>query len=348
MLSLPSFDEALSQTDSEDDKQLHLLLGNGFSVGAHPEFAYDSLYYVAQRSGLPQRAVQIFSMYSTSNFEEVLRVLSDTARVSNLYGYNSSEIANDYEEIKQAFVDVIARVHPLNHHSISASTMIRIGEWLDVFDSVFTVNYDLLLYWVLMEYMRWNRRTRFQDGFGTSLLYGDGSLKFQAIGMSEMVKPFCFLHGALHLYREKGYVRKHTRFDADEQPLIEAIRDALTEGRSPLIVAEGESESKLATIESSSYLWEMLGAFRRIKGTLMTVGWSLGTADDHLLHIICANPQVTNLVVGVYDEPTSEPGQGLIDRANGLQARAEELRNGRYASSGLNVSCFDAKTVELW
>ena len=83
------FNEAIAQIENEGRKP-HVLLGNGFSIGAHGEFEYGSLYEQARGVQLPLRAVQLFEEHGTTNFEGVLRRLDDGIWLAQHYGLDNT------------------------------------------------------------------------------------------------------------------------------------------------------------------------------------------------------------------------------------------------------------------
>ena len=67
MTDLIDFKEAQKRTEKAGGER-HVLLGNGFSIGAHEEFRYGSLFERAKTS-LPRRIQALFHRYGTTNFE---------------------------------------------------------------------------------------------------------------------------------------------------------------------------------------------------------------------------------------------------------------------------------------
>ena len=119
-----TFEDALSAASNMGGKK-HILLGNGFSIGAHQRFNYGTLYQQAVNSGLSSRIRRLFRRYGTANFEEVLHQLEQGRWLVSQYGLGKSttvrEMAKDYETVKQSLIDSIAANHPESRHtSLSA------------------------------------------------------------------------------------------------------------------------------------------------------------------------------------------------------------------------------------
>ena len=348
MDALPSFDDAWGQVGT-DRNERHILLGNGFSIGAHPDFGYDRLYEVAKTKGIPYRSEQLFDRYGTNNFEMVLNQLHESAWLAERYGLGASEIHADHEAVKRALIDAIATVHPDNLALLDYDDIERIGEFLRKFKIIATTNYDLILYWILnvfMEEIHLNRYS-FQDGFGTARGDAGGDLHFFGVP-SSAARIVCYLHGGLHLARIHGTVRKR-RWGFESGSLIEQARTAISNDQPPLFVSEGRKENKEGQIESNGYLTWALQQLRQLKGTIFTYGWALLDQDGHLTQAICANREISNLWVGVYDDPRSSGGLELQARAQRLSEVSTVSRaRGRKPGKPINVRFYDAKSLELW
>ena len=115
------FNEAIVEVDSQGRKP-HVLLGNGFSIGAHEEFEYGSLYEQARCAQLPLRAVELFEEYGTTNFEGVLRRLDNGIWLAQHYGLmNTSgfqEMQDDYGRGKKRFGRIYCPNSPSSLHGV--------------------------------------------------------------------------------------------------------------------------------------------------------------------------------------------------------------------------------------
>ena len=120
-ITLLDFREAMDL--AEDAGKKHVLLGNGFSIGAHTLFKYGTLYEQAKESGLTPHIQAIFERYGTANFEEVLRQLVEgqwLAKHYKLKGTDSKlDMTKDHERIKNALVQAVANTHPPDRSEVS-------------------------------------------------------------------------------------------------------------------------------------------------------------------------------------------------------------------------------------
>ena len=71
-----AFEDALARTA---DRRRHLLLGNGFSIAAWPDFRYGAL--LGTVAGQAPRIEALFARFQTVDFERVGRALLDAREV---------------------------------------------------------------------------------------------------------------------------------------------------------------------------------------------------------------------------------------------------------------------------
>ena len=167
MTKVISFNKAVSRAAKAGAKR-HVLLGNGFSIGAHEQFQYGTLYEQAKRESLPGHVIELFDRYGTTNFEQVLHQLDEGQWLAEHYRLAASDsdserdMATDYESLKSALVDAIANTHPAMPSDIGEARLSSSTNFLKNFTNVFTTNYDLLLYWASLV----QEPYRFKDGFG--------------------------------------------------------------------------------------------------------------------------------------------------------------------------------------
>jgi hypothetical protein len=144
---------------------VHALLGNGFSIGCDRIFRYESLYELAVANGLSARAQAAFARLGTNNFEGVLRLLEDLRSVAPHYGLSEEGcnlVVADAQTIKDTLVTSIATSHLAHAALVPDEKKNAALVFLQRFKNVFTTNYDLLLYWVILAEAG---RPSFTDGF---------------------------------------------------------------------------------------------------------------------------------------------------------------------------------------
>ena len=335
MPDLLNFDEALRQARKAAGP-VHLLLGNGFSLGVHDGFGYGSLYEAAKEN-LPESADAVFRQYGSTNFEQILQKMSDANWIAENYGiYHDSEqriIKEDHDRVKDALISAVESVHPRQFEL--RSEMDRAEEFFlqSHFRRIFSLCYDLMLYWV-MNLRAQDGEFHFQDGFVRNPPEFSGHIVRGKI-------PVYFLHGALHLFRSEGKVRKIVQ--KDNRWILDQVREQISQNIFPIIVTEGSSDRKRDAIESSSYLSWAFSRFRRLHGNLFTYGTSLSNHDAHIREAISSNGKLKSLFVGIHTKMDSE-AMDLMARAKKIQEERRILR----PNHPLDVYFYDSSTAPVW
>ena len=180
----------------------------------------------------------------------------------------------DAIRVREGLVNAVRAAHPPYRENI-ASVIPSCVEFLADFGKVFTLNYDLLLYWVIIG------RQQFNDGFG---------LGTEADGFRGPFKssPRCnifHVHGGLHLFLTSDYeVEKRL---ATAAGMVDAIADTISQGeRFPVYVAEGTSSAKLQRINSIPYLKHSYQQLRESSGAFFVYGHSASDGDAHIYNAL--------------------------------------------------------------
>jgi hypothetical protein len=318
-----SFEEAKAATET---KRRHLLVGNGFSISKHRSFAYDHLYDEALRG---DAALGPLFAGHGADFEAAL---------------GAAESAEDRLRIRKGLVAAIGRVHPTRRF-LSPADCESCGKFLEAFAGrvrephrgrVFTTNYDLFLYWVLMQ-----RQTRLKlyDGFDNTGIWHEGLLDTTFV---------FYLHGALHHFEEnigrlKPIMRQYKLLWEEGLPLPLQVRRHIARGHFPVFVSEGTSEEKRRSIRANPYLRKVNKRFARHledpEAALFTVGHSLGKVDEHISEMIGAGSAA--VYIGVY--------RPLDDGARaGELAKTWADRRKMAGQPPLHVRLFNTAECSIW
>ncbi len=241
----------------------------------------------------------------------------------------------DLETIKRALIEAIGGSHLQHPGEILEERKERAVEFLKQYRSVFTTNYDLLLYWITMN----SDPPLFDDGFR----YDPDDQSRLVFSFYSGDRQMFYLHGALHLYLEEGRLCKH-RSGTDGLCLTDLIRESLDRGQYPLFVAEASAGQKLRQISESTYLTRCRIEFISLKGSLVILGHSLGEADGHILDAIIRNRRLSNLYVGLHGDPESPSNQVTQATARRLRVQRAQLAQ-QYP---LEVYFYDSETARVW
>lgn len=297
-------------------KNKHLLLGNGFSIALRPDiFTYGSLYDNADFSAAPH-VQRLFEALKTNDFEVVIKHLQDSATVVSVYRPKLVTLARslraDAAAIKDALVNAIAKRHPDRPYDITDKQYASCRTFLSAFSHIFTLNYDVLLYWALMQDEVDELQLQHDDGFRHPEDDPDQPWVSWQQGNSATVS---YLHGALHLFDAGSEITKYT-WSKTTKPIVDQIRSAMEDEKYPLFVAEGTSKSKRERILHSGYLHKALRSFEQCckpaGNAIVVYGHSLADNDRHVLSYI-AKGNASDLLVSLFGNPDT-PGNKTVIR----------------------------------
>jgi len=354
-----TFADALAETHS---LKRHLLLGNGFSIALFPDrFRYASLLEETNFSQIPE-AEAAFKSLETTDFEVVIHALRQAVILHRIYDNHpeiSRKMDDDAEILKELLVQAIAGTHPERPSDITEEQYQSCRQFLSHFlgdarsningkdrrGCVFTLNYDLLLYWALLHVNEDDDNAvilKHDDGFRESDSEHDAPY---VSWEGEVLHTQCVyhLHGALHIYDDNGNVNKICWERSGGIPLVDQIRASLEEDKFPLFVSEGSSASKFAHIRHSAYLHVGLRKFGAQEGCLFVFGHSLAENDDHVLEQI-ERGKYERLYISLHGDASSEWNKKIIRRAEKIQ----RFRQDRKKAKALDIKFFDASSAKVW
>lgn len=322
----------------------HLLLGNGFSISCRPTlFTYGTLFERANFTSIPN-ARKAFDLLGTRNFEVVIRALGHFSVLAKVYWPNNpmaeASAAADAHALKEALVSAVAHSHPDRPHAIEGSEYQCCRSFLRGYKSINTLNYDLLLYWALMQDELGDEAIPCDDGFRKPA--DDNEAHYVSWDPdTSKTQTIRYLHGALHLFDTGSEMQKWTWVNT-QIPLIEQIREALQRDFYPVFVSEGTSDEKLERIRHNDYLCKMYRSFTELKGAIVVFGHSLDASDDHIFQDrIGRHGKTETLYVSLHGDATTPANQNIIKRAT-------QLPNLRKIRSPLTVKFFNADSACLW
>lgn len=322
MPNVISFDDAIQAAPEEDRS---LLIGNGFSA---KYFNYGTLL---EKSGLEEGSPlrNLFNELDTVDFEAVVRALEDAAIVERAYGKDdhSNELIEHAQQVREALVKAVNETHPA--HKIELTFQLDSGaKFLANFATVFSLNYDLLLYWVNLE------KVKLRDGFGL----GEESLNGTFRGpFSENAHCDIFnLHGGLHLFRDTdGEICKALNTG---DGVIATITKTIIQGRRlPVYVAEGTSAAKMGKINSVAYLRHCYDKLRTNAAAIFVFGHSADENDEHVYRAIFGS-EAKHVYFGVF-----EPSEQKLRELDAQLAKYQKLGN-----QDIPYSFYDSESAQVW
>lgn len=343
--SMMNYDEVLEAIKKQ---KRYLLLGNGFSMAYNPQrFSFTSLLDNAVEIGLITKTspiYKVFTQFDTKDFEEVVKLLETSTKVLKTYGVLSKadekKILDDSKYLKKYLVDVITNNHPDKITEISDDEFISSASFIKNFEKVYTLNYDLLLYWSCIKLQSFIEEEQIKDSI---LDISDGfydpheqTTDYVVFGNDGASQNIYFLHGGLHIFDKKSEIIKNT-FSRTDKSLKEQTLKNLNKDIYPIFVSEGTSEQKKAKIIHNAYLnhcYKSLSSIGTKNSSLVIFGTLLKRNDTHIRKAILKS-KVENIYIGISNEDESKEFDDFIEQSSKLKKAKK-------------IYFYDYRTAKVW
>jgi hypothetical protein len=129
-------------------------LGNGFGIAYDANiFSYKALFKSVDWSNAA-RVQRVFEELKTWDFELAIRNLEIAAGIADIYELGDNAAAtlrDDADFLKDALIRAIQETHPAHIFEVDLNRLRTTAEFLRNFERLFNLNYDLLLYWTLVQ-----------------------------------------------------------------------------------------------------------------------------------------------------------------------------------------------------
>ena len=330
MEKILEFEDAISETNS---CQRNILLGNGFSIACDKCFDYQSLFQFSQ---LPLEIKNIFQELNTNDFELVMNKFREVTDYcySHFHSEALADLLCNYQWlVRNDLIQCISHIHPKSFE-IAESRKKNTLKFLSNFRYIFTLNYDLLLYWLLMYNLN-DLNKKFgdlKDGYRGCKEYYREWDKF-----NDWQNVF-YIHGALHLFyknRDTYKILSDTYYGASLLDITQQYQD---KDIFPLVVTEGESKNKLDFINENDYLQYCYNKLSEISGVLFIHGHSLNETDQHIFDAINDNYNIKELYISIHK--TEEPDK--------KRAYAKSRFGKRKGKNKIKLYFYNAQSAKLW
>lgn len=346
---LPTYQSVIERLKSRP-YATHLLMGNGFSMAYDNKiFSYNALYDFIEKLEDPTLS-KLFEVIKTKNFELVMRQLDsfiEIAKAFDLDGTLLKILTNANLQLQQSLIDAVSSLHPEHVFSIPHEKSINCAAFFNEFllnnGQIFTTNYDLLMYWVLMR----KEETKGNDGFGRELLNAEAVKYSQEEplysdelfwgGKGKLQNVF-FLHGSLPLFDTGINILKEVY--TSEHYLLENIKIRMANKEYPVFVTAGNGNEKLNHIKHNPYLNFCFDRLSEIEGSLISFGFNFGDYDEHIIDAI--NKASNN-------GSTPKDGKKLWSIYIGVYSESDLDHIKKIQSKFLcKVNVYNARTANIW
>ncbi|WP_233423642.1 DUF4917 family protein [Vibrio metoecus] len=275
-----------------------LLLGNGASMSVDSRFGYSSLVDHAYQHNLLNEDIQkLFKFFKTNDFELILRLVWQASNVNRSLGIHDERTHQAYIRVRECLIKSVRSIHP-EYTEISRHLPV-IYNFIRDFDTVISLNYDLILYWTIMYGRGVNDNHAVKDCFPDGRFYDNWRYLRKPIYNERSTTLVFYPHGSLVLARDN--VESESKVISNERNLLESIlQQWQSESVVPLFVSEGTSSQKVNSIRSSNYLNTVHREVLTGLGShLVIYGWGLGEQDSHILERLSSS-WVRRVAVSVY------------------------------------------------
>jgi len=343
MVKILEFDEVIKQTESLAGKKC-VLLGNGFSMAYDKKrFSFTDLLKTAIDENIIDKdsnILKIFEKLKTADFEKVIRYLNNTISISEIYfpDTDKKQIKNDIRQLKKYLVNTITNNHPDKVTDINPVLSENCAGFLSHFQRIYTLNYDLLSYWVIMK-NKSSYELGFTDGFGDDEDDIKDEIKNDYVTYKDSQHELLFLHGGLHLFDNKTSTIKLT-FSRTSETLKKQIYKKLVSGIYPVFISEGTSDDKLEKIRHNYYLNHCYKALKNQSGSLVIFGTTLKSNDDHIRKAILES-KFRNIFIGIYSDDELSLAESFMDE---VDSRNQSLKSNQIK----NVFLYNSKSINPW
>lgn len=342
-MNLVNYNEILKKIDkTKNDRKWNLLMGNGFSISYnHKIFSYNALHdFVLSQDD--EILKLLFEIVKTTNFELVMRQLETTKLLATKFNGNNefiSKLEEAHKKLRSSLINAIQELHPEHVFTIkeekSQSCSSFFSSFVNTGGELYTTNYDLLMYWILMR----NQIRDISDGFGREIEFGDfddyddgyeGELIW---GKNKEMQNIHYLHGAIAFFDTGISIVKE---EYDGNYLMDKIENRIKNDEYPVFVTSGTGKDKLEQIKHNSYLSFCYDCFSRMTGSLVTYGFNFGEYDNHIIAAINKatkfhkSGKLLSVYIGVYSDEDKEYIESIIDKFE------------------CKVTLFDSKTAPIW
>lgn len=344
---LKSYQEVITYLNGPRGRRKHLLFGNGFSMAYDKNiFSYNALSNFIETTGDPL-IQKLFQKLNTKNFELIMQQLDNFCEIAEIFSDDKTlipKIKGAIEKLKNSLLDAVKELHPEHVFKVpeekSKACITFLQEYINKSGYVFSTNYDLLLYWVLMR----NSAQNAIDGFGRDLeteLDGENYIKPDDLEYSELrwgkhkkEQTIHYLHGTLPIF-DTGINIVKVQYDT-EHYLLQNVNERIDKKEYPIFVTAGNGKEKLMHIMHNKYLSFCFERLCDIEGSLVTFGFNFGEYDTHIIDAINVASKkkpankLWSVYIGVYSDEALEHILGIKDKFK------------------CKVTPYDARTANIW
>jgi hypothetical protein len=327
-----NFEEQLALVDKKN-----IIIGNGFGISFDRAFGKECFSW-KNLLDLCEIGTDspLYRLLHECNldFELAHQKLNNAISVFREYSEPEEKISFFLQQIdflREQLVVAVSSSHPNSFVNVSSEDerkIVNCRRFLKQFNEIYSLNYDLLLYWLRCYKQSYIGR----DSFCNSSEHSD--LVFSPDDDSN----FLFPHGALFLNRNGISATKVRSSQYD--PILAVVECNISDGVFPMIVSEGTGAQKQEVIKGNKYLDYCFSRLQQVEGTVFTFGCSfMEGKDEHIIQQLLRSP-ADKIVIGEYKP----------DRAKALRLlnEFEQVQNKQGERRRVPVFIADTSEVKIW
>lgn len=325
------------QTEIDRSDNKNIIIGNGFGISFDQAFgsqcfSWKNLLELCEiKVGSP-----LYDLLHDCNldFELAHQKLNNAIDVFVTYGEFEDKIGfyrQQVDLLREQLIFAVSASHPNSFANASSEMDVKIESgrrFLRQFKEIYSLNYDLLLYW-----LRCYKQSYIgSDSFCNSTDHDD--LIFSPDDNSN----FFFPHGALFLNRNGISATKvrSSQFD----PILAVVERNIDNGVFPVTVSEGTGKQKREVIRGNKYLSYCYDRLQKVEGDVFTFGCSfMNGKDEHIIQQLLRSP-AENIIIGEY----------APDRARAIQLlnEFEQVQKKQGHRRTVPVFIADTSDTRIW
>lgn len=342
---LPDYQSVIKKLN-QAKRSKHLIMGNGFSMAYdHKIFSYNALYDFIEK--LEDKTLsKLFEVINTKNFELVMRQLDNFIELAKAFddtGAMVKALQDANRRLQESLIEAVSSLHPEHVFAVpdneSESCYNFLQEYLSNGGKVFSTNYDLLLYWILMR----NNPHSSIDGFGREHLNPVETRRGEDAEFGELLwgkykeeQTVYYLHGTLPIFDTGTEIEKEVY--RNSKYLLDNIKERMDNKEYPIFVTAGNGTEKLNHIYHNRYLTFCYESLSKITGSLVSFGFNFGEYDEHIIDAVNkaslrgaqSAGKLFSIYIGVYSEADLEHIKNIQDKFD------------------CKVNVYNAQTANIW
>lgn len=323
--------------NSKSDK--FLILGNGFCRSYDIElgknyYHWDSLI----ESSNIEKGTVLYKLLEQVNFDFELaqKYINSAISVNEIHNIPKSaytDLVKNSLLLKTELIQAVSNSHPpslitkVKSHGSDADMKKRVNscrKFLNHFSKIFSLNYDLLLYWIRCYENNYYRTDGFKNNYGKLTFNEDED------------PDFLFPHGALFIHRNTFTADKLR--SSDKYPILKRVNDNISKNKYPLFISEGTGDEKLKSINNNVYLKYSYEKIMDSQGDIFTLGCSfLEGKDDHIIDAIFSS-KAKRVIVGDF-----EFNEASVARFSSIFEKSKQDN-----SSNIEIIIADSSELNIW